>query len=133
MFRPGLDQAGIHPIIAGLKCRCPACGRGRLFKGFLALAPVCDVCGQSFAFADPADGPAFFVMTAVGILVIAAWGWWAATQDPPVWLQFATVFPALIIGCLAALRPTKAWLVASQFYNSARDVNIHHRRSDGSY
>ena len=27
------------PILRGLSCRCPRCGKGRLFQGFLTLAP----------------------------------------------------------------------------------------------
>lgn len=124
MFRPNATQHGLHPLVAGLKCCCPRCGEGRLFSGFLTLAPRCDRCGLDYSFANPADGPAFFVMTGVGILVIAVWAWWAATQQPPIWLQFALVFPALIAGCLVTLRPTKAWLVASEYYNEARDIDF---------
>jgi len=106
-------------LVAGLRCRCPRCGAGRLFSGFLTLAKGCDRCGQSFAFADPADGPAFFVMSGVGILVIALWAWWAVAVQPPVWAQMAVVFPAMIGGCLGALRPVKAWLVAEQYVHKA--------------
>lgn len=104
---------------AGLTCRCPRCGEGRLFRGFLTIAPDCEKCGQSFAFADPADGPAFFVMTAVGIVVTGLWAWWAVVASPPIWLQMAVVFPAMIGGCLASLRPVKAWLVAEQYVHKA--------------
>lgn len=106
---------------AGLQCRCPRCGEGKLFAGFLRLAKRCDRCGLDFSFADPADGPAFFVMTGVGILVIAIWGWAVVAWSPPLWVQFATVFPALMIGCLATLRPVKAWLVAEQYIHKASE------------
>jgi uncharacterized protein (DUF983 family) len=99
-------------VITGLRCRCPRCGQGKLFAGFLDLAKGCDRCGLDYGFADPADGPAFFVMTGVGIAVTAAWAWWAAALLPPIWLQFAITIPAMLGGCLGALRPVKAWLVA---------------------
>lgn len=105
----------------GLRCRCPLCGEGALFSGFLALAPSCEACGLDFAFADPADGPAFFAMTGVGILVIALWAIWAVMAAPPIWLQILLVFPALIGGCLAVLRPIKAWIVAEQFVHKAEE------------
>ena len=111
-------------IRAGLTCRCPACGEGRLFRGFLKLAPSCEKCGQDFSFADPADGPAFFVMSGVGIVVIAVWTWWVVADRPPIWAQMATVFPALIGGCLLSLRPVKAWLVAEQFVHKAGDAKF---------
>jgi uncharacterized protein (DUF983 family) len=106
---------------AGLQCRCPRCGEGKLFDGFLKLAKRCDRCGLDYSFADPADGPAFFVMTGVGIVVIAIWAWAVITWDPPLWVQFATVFPALLIGCLGTLRPVKAWLVAEQYIHKASE------------
>lgn len=103
----------------GLRCRCPRCGEGPLLAGFLTLAPSCEACGLDYGFADPADGPAFFAMTAVGILVISVWAWWAVVASPPIWLQILMVFPALIGGCLAVLRPLKAWIVAEQFIHKA--------------
>jgi uncharacterized protein (DUF983 family) len=106
---------------AGLHCRCPRCGEGRLFSGFLTVAKRCDRCGLDYSFADPADGPAFFVMSAVSIIVIAVWAWTAVAFRPPLWLQFATVLPALLAGCLASLRPTKAWLVAEQYVHKAEE------------
>ena len=106
---------------AGLRCRCPRCGEGRLFSGFLTVAKRCDACGLDFSFADPADGPAFFVMTGVGVLVMALWAWWAVVADPAIWLQLAIVLPAMIGGCLACLRPVKAWLVAEQYVHKAEE------------
>ena len=106
---------------AGLLCRCPRCGEGKLYAGFLKLAKRCDRCDLDYGFADPADGPAFFVMTGVGILVIAIWAWAVIAHQPPLWMQFATVFPALLVGCLGTLRPVKAWLVAEQYIHKASE------------
>lgn len=109
----------LSTLSSGLRCRCPRCGKGPLFQGFLKIAPACRACGLDYAFADPADGPAFFVMSGVGILVTAVWAWWAVVAEPPIWQQFAVVFPALTLACLATLRPVKAWLVAEQFVHKA--------------
>jgi len=54
--------------------------------------------------------------------VTAAWAWWAAVLAPPIWLQFAVTVPAMLAGCLAALRPVKAWLVAEQYVNKASEA-----------
>ena len=116
-----LQYPPLNTLSTGLRCRCPRCGEGKLFKGFLKLAPDCDRCGLSYAFADPADGPAFFVMSGVGIVVIAVFAWVEVAYHPPIWVHFATVFPALLAGCLGTLRPVKAWLVASQFIHKAEE------------
>ncbi len=100
---------------------CPRCGEGKLFKGFLTLADRCDRCGLDLSFAEPADGPAFFVMTGIGIVVIALFAWIAVVWQPPIWFHFVTVFPALILGCLGTLRPVKAWLVAEQYIHKAEE------------
>jgi uncharacterized protein (DUF983 family) len=105
----------------GLLCRCPRCGEGKLFGGFLRWPSAAIAADLDYGFADPADGPAFFVMTGVGILVIAVWAWAVIAWQPPLWLQFATVFPALLIGCLGTLRPVKAWLVAEQYIHKASE------------
>lgn len=112
------------PIISGLTCRCPRCGKGKLFSGFLKMAPSCEACGLDFSFADPADGPAFFVMTAIGMIVIAVFTWVEVAYHPPMWVHMVTVFPALILGCLGTLRPVKAWLVASQFFHKAEEARF---------
>lgn len=104
---------------AGLACRCPRCGKGSVFSGFLTIAERCEVCDLDLSFADPADGPAFFVMSGVSIVVITGWAIWAVMAQPAIWLQAAVVFPALIGGCLACLRPVKAWLVAEQYVHKA--------------
>ena len=62
------DYPRLSTLKTGLACRCPRCGKGPLFKGYLTLQTECPECGLSYAFADPADGPAFFVMTAVGVV-----------------------------------------------------------------
>ena len=105
----------------GLRCRCPRCGEGRLFNGFITLKPRCESCGLDYGFADPADGPAFFVMSGVGIVVIAVFAWAEVVWHPPVWAHLLTTFPALILGCLATLRPVKSWLVAAQYINKAEE------------
>lgn len=109
-------------LSAGLRSRCPRCGEGHLFRRYLTVADRCEACGLDFGFADPADGPAFFVMSGVGILVTAAWAVWAFVLQPPIWAQFAVVVPALIGGCLATLRPVKAWLVAEQYIHKAEEA-----------
>jgi len=57
------------PIGRGLRGRCPGCGQGRLFQGFLTLRPRCESCGLDFGFADAGDGPAIFVILIGGGIV----------------------------------------------------------------
>ena len=54
-----------QPASVGWRGRCPRCGEGRLFDGFLTVAPRCANCGLDFSFADSGDGPAVFIMMIV--------------------------------------------------------------------
>jgi uncharacterized protein (DUF983 family) len=65
-------RVGPSPYLTGLLCRCPHCGKGKLFDGFLTLKPGCDSCGLDFTFADAGDGPAIFVIMIAGAIVVGA-------------------------------------------------------------
>ena len=55
---------------AGLACRCPRCGQGPLYSGFLSVAERCDVCRLDLQKADSGDGPAVFIIFILGFLVV---------------------------------------------------------------
>ncbi|QRM31436.1 DUF983 domain-containing protein [Microvirga sp. VF16] len=105
----------------GLKCRCPRCGKGRLFNGFLTLAPRCEACGLDFSFADTADGPAFFVMMTMAIPATAFGVWVEMAYEPGLWVHLLTTLPVLLLSCVPTIRPFKGMLVASQFFYKAEE------------
>jgi uncharacterized protein (DUF983 family) len=55
----------------GLLRRCPNCGEGHLFQGYLKVEPRCRACGHNNALYRADDGPAYFTMVIVGHVVIA--------------------------------------------------------------
>src|SRR5262245_22398534 len=100
-------------LSVGIRGRCPECGEGHLFSGFLTLAPRCEVCGLDYSFADPADGPAFFVMMTMAIPVVFLAVWMELTFEPPLWIHLVTTLPFSLLACLPILRPFKGMMVAS--------------------
>ena len=40
----------LSPFATGLACRCPRCGRGKLFRGFLKVVERCPACGGATGF-----------------------------------------------------------------------------------
>jgi uncharacterized protein (DUF983 family) len=111
-------------IKVGIRGRCPRCGEGKLFAGFLKLAPRCNVCGLDYSFADPADGPAFFVMMTMAFPVTAFGIWIELAYEPPLWVHFVTTLPMLLLACIPILRPIKGILVASQYINKAEEGRL---------
>lgn len=112
------------PISAGLSGRCPRCGRGHLFDGYLALRPSCEACGLDYSFADSADGPAFFVMSIVGVLIVGLALWVEFTYEPPIWLHMLLWLPLSIVLCLALVRPLKALMIALQYQQRAEQGRL---------
>jgi uncharacterized protein (DUF983 family) len=118
---PGADTSLRTPMMCGLACRCPRCGKGKLFAGFLTLAPRCEVCGLDYSFADSADGPAFFVMSISGFLVVFAALMVEVVYQPPFWVHAALWLPLILITTLIPLRPVKGILIALQFHHKAEE------------
>lgn len=117
-------HAPVSPFAAGLSCRCPRCGRGPLFKGFLDLAPSCTSCGLDYDFADAGDGPAVFVILFAGFIVVALAFWVEAKFEPPMWVHALLWIPAILIVTLGLLRPLKALMVALQYRNKAAEGRL---------
>jgi uncharacterized protein (DUF983 family) len=106
-------------LSTGLACRCPRCGRGRLFQGFLKVVPACSSCGLDLSSADSADGPAVFIIFIVGGLVVPLALITQALFDPPFWLQMAIWGTMIVAASLALLRPAKAIMIALQYKHRA--------------
>jgi uncharacterized protein (DUF983 family) len=125
------DEARTYPTLSplrtGIRGRCPRCGEGHLFDGFLKLAPRCDVCGLDFSFADPADGPAFFVLCFACIPAVFLALWIDAVFAAPIWVHLVTTLPFLLVTCILPLRPLKGWLVASQYIYKAEEGRLERR------
>ena len=112
------------PFVRGLTCRCPRCGKGRLFSGFLQVAPRCEACGLDFAFADSGDGPAIFVIFVVAPVVIVLAFIFEALVHPAPYVHLIVWIPVTILLSLALLRPFKATLVALQYRHDAREGRL---------
>jgi len=114
----------ISPWSAGLRCRCPRCGRGKLFSGFLAVAARCSACGLDLKKADSGDGPAVFIIFIVGFIVVPLAFWVDVSLTPPLWVHMI-VWPIFILaGSLLLLRPAKALFIAIQYRQGASDGGV---------
>ena len=105
-----------------LRCRCPRCGRGKLFDGLLTVREKCAVCGLDLSAHDAGDGPAVFVILIAGFVVAFAALITEIAVHPPVWVHLVLWLPLTLIICLALLRPMKGLLLAAQFKNKASEA-----------
>ena len=113
------NDAPPSPYATGVTGRCPRCGGGKLFDGFLELAPCCEACGLDYGFADAGDGPAVIVTLLAGFIVVGAALVVEVKYEPPMWLHLAIFLPLTLVVCLGLLRPLKGVLVSLQYRNKA--------------
>ncbi|MCB1489154.1 MAG: DUF983 domain-containing protein [Bauldia sp.] len=117
----------LPPTQTGMRGRCPRCGEGRLFKGFLDTAERCENCGLDYSFADSGDGPAVFIMMIVGFIVVGLALVVEFTFHPPYWLHAILWIPLVLGLSIGLLRPLKGWLIAQQYRHRAQE-----HRTDGT-
>src|SRR5258708_37456816 len=105
------------PYLTGLLCRCPRCGKGKLFDGFLTLKSNCDACGLDFTFADAGDGPAIFVIMIAGAIVVGAALVTEVKYQPPYWVHAVLRIPLILIVTLWPCRGLKRLLIALRYHH----------------
>src|SRR6187401_3486875 len=123
-----IDQAssGNLPIGRGLRGRCPRCGEGHLFQGFMTLRPACERCGLDYSFADAGDGPAIFVILISGFIVVGAALIVEVVYQPPFWLHALLWGPLILVVTLLPLRLLKGLLIVLQYHHSAAEGRFEH-------
>ncbi len=117
MAAPGAVSA----IEAGLRCRCPRCGEGRLYRGLLTVQATCPHCDLDLSAQDTGDGAAVFAILIVGAVAVAAALVVELTWSPPSWLHLVYQIPLVLGGSIVLLRPLKATLIALQFRHRGDD------------
>ena len=114
----------VSALSAGLKCRCPNCSEGRVFRGFLTFKEQCDACGVDLTVADTGDGASFFVMFAALILIVPSAMFFEFAFHPPAWLHVLIWPPLTFAFCMSFLRPVKALLFALQWKHKAGEGRV---------
>ena len=115
---------GLSPLATGLAGKCPRCGRGKLFDGYLSVAKSCQSCGLSYGFADSGDGAAWFVMLFVCVAGVGSILGIEIAYAPPFWVHILLAIPVLILMPLLLLRPVKGFLLCQQWKTKAREGQV---------
>jgi uncharacterized protein (DUF983 family) len=108
----------------GLACKCPRCGRGKLYAGFLDLRPNCEACGLDYAFIDSGDGPAVFIIMIAGAIVVGCALIVEIKYQPPFWLHAVLWLPLILATTLLPLRSMKSLLIALQYHHKAAEGRL---------
>lgn len=112
------------PVRVSLSGLCPRCGAKTLFDGPLKFAARCRMCGLDFSDFNVGDGPAAFLTTIIGTLLVIGVLVLEATIGPPFWVHVVLWVPLTTIAVVASLRVAKAALLFFEYKNAAREGRI---------
>jgi len=123
-----------HPLggslLRGLKGRCPACGKGRLFRAYLKVTDACSACGHELSAYPADDGPAYVTILLVGHLFVApllifpiVW------RAPAVW-SVPILLGAMTILVLTALPLVKGAWIGLMYALAVRRADAHLHTAD---
>jgi uncharacterized protein (DUF983 family) len=108
-------RAVFGSILRGLSLRCPACGKGRLYRRYLKVADQCPSCGEALHHHRADDAPPYFTIAIVGHVVVGLLLAVEIAYRPPLWLHAAIWLPLTVILALILLPPIKGALVGLQW------------------
>ena len=102
-------------LFTGWRKKCPACGKGAMFQGYITVVPRCAVCNTELSLARADDAPPYFTMMIVGHVVVP--GLWLTEKlyAPALWIQAAFWLPATLFLTLALLPRVKGAIVGLQW------------------
>ena len=99
----------------GFLCRCPNCGEGKLFRGYLKPVEACAVCGEDLSHQRADDAPPYFTIVVVGHVVVPIMTAVFLATELSVMTHLAIWLPLTLVMSLALLRPIKGALIGLQW------------------
>lgn len=102
-------------MLRGFRRRCPNCGEGKIFSGYLSVVDKCPVCDENLQHHRADDGPAYLTILVVGhfLAIIMHVGFTQLRPDP---LVFATVLTVICVALSLYLLPRlKGVIIAIQW------------------
>ncbi|RYE54699.1 MAG: DUF983 domain-containing protein [Hyphomicrobiales bacterium] len=102
-------------IWRGVLCKCPHCGKGKMFRAYLKVADQCDVCGEELNHHRADDFPPYIAITIVGHIIIFLMLHMDMTYHVQPITYVFTMIPLAIVLPLAILPSTKGSIVGLQW------------------
>jgi uncharacterized protein (DUF983 family) len=103
----------------GFRRKCPRCGEGSMFRGYLSIAEQCVHCALPFEPLRADDAPAYFTIAIVGHIVVSGLLALETFMHPPTWVQLAIWLPSTAIMSLALLPYLKGAVMAVIYSSNA--------------
>ncbi|WP_033069540.1 DUF983 domain-containing protein [Thalassospira australica] len=118
-IQPDSSKSTGNKLLTGLRrgfCRkCPNCGHGFAFGGYLKLRHECDVCSHPIGEYRCDDAPPYFTIFLVGHIVVPGALMMEQNLSPSLTLQLAIWLPATVALCLSFLPFIKGAVLGTQW------------------
>jgi len=111
----------------GTLCKCPQCGEGKMFTGYLKVADTCNNCGEELFHHRADDFPPYIAIMIVGHLLVAVMLHMEMVWHVNPMVYFYTMIPLAIILPLAILPSTKGSIVGLQWAQRMHGFDPAHR------
>ncbi len=105
----------LRSIGRGLLCKCPACGKGSAFNGYLKIRDSCLSCHEELSHHRADDFPPYLTIFIVGHIIVGSMLLVERSTDISTGVHLAVWIPLTIILSLALLRPLKGAVVGMQW------------------
>lgn len=102
-------------IARGMRCRCPACGSGQLFKSWLKPVDECRVCGEDISHQRSDDLPPYISIMILGHVAVGGFMMTDMVLNIPMWAHFAIWVPITILVALLTIQPIKGGVIGLQW------------------
>jgi len=103
--RPEAKRPVGRSLARGFVGRCPECGKGHIFQGYLKVRDACEACGHDLDQYPSDDGPAYFTILIIGHLVVAPLLVLSFIWKASLWVVVpGTVIPLAVITLMALPR-----------------------------
>jgi uncharacterized protein (DUF983 family) len=121
VWRPSEERDGLpkrelwQAMWRGFRCRCPNCGKGALFNGYLKSVPECSVCHEDLSHHRADDAPPYFTIVVVGHIIVPVMTAVFLATELSMTTHLMIWLPLTLVMTLAFLRPIKGALIALQW------------------
>ena len=109
------ERSILSSLLRGAQFRCPACGKGAMYRAYLKVADHCPGCGEALHHHRADDAPPYFTIVIVGHIVVGLVLAVEVAYRPPLWLHAALWLPLTVLLSLAVLPIIKGALVGLQW------------------
>jgi len=112
---PSVPAPWFQGLRRGFARRCPSCGVGRLYHGYVKQQPQCSHCGEDLLQYRADDAPAYFTILIVGHIVVPAILLLEMYYHPPTSLHLMLWIPLTLALTVFLLPRIKGALIGLQW------------------